>query len=53
MLAGFSFLSRTSKFLFEKCNWLNYTTDDFHPLKEEDEGKKAELAMQTQQQNNI
>lgn len=46
MLAGFSFLSRISKFVFEKCNWLNFTQDNFHPLKEEDDGKKGESSNQ-------
>lgn len=35
MLAGFSFLSRVSKFIFESCGLLNYSDDNFKKLTEE------------------
>ena len=35
MLAGFSFLSRVSKFIFESCGLLNYSDDNFKNLTEE------------------
>jgi hypothetical protein len=35
MLAGFSFLSRVSKFIFEKCGWLDYNDKMYEEFKEE------------------
>ena len=35
ILAGFAFLSRVSKHILEKCNYLNYTGDNFVILNEE------------------
>ncbi len=35
ILAGFAFLSRVTKHILEKCNFLNYTGDNFVILNEE------------------
>ena len=35
ILAGFAFLSRVTKHILEKCNFLNYTSDNFVILQEE------------------
>jgi hypothetical protein len=35
ILAGFAFLSRVTKHVLEKCNFLNYTSDNFVVLQEE------------------
>ena len=35
ILAGFAFLSRVTKHILEKCNFLNYTSDNFVVLQEE------------------
>ena len=37
MLAGFSFISRISKFLLEKCNFFNYSEEDYIEFREERE----------------
>ena len=47
MLAGFSFLSRVSKFIFEKCNVLNYSENNFTEFKEEimkEDNKSIEMS---------
>ena len=47
MLAGFSFLSRVSKFIFEKCNVLNYSENNFTEFKEEimkEDNKNIEMS---------
>ena len=45
ILAGFAFLSRVSKHILEKCNCLNYTSDTFVVLQEENP-QSIELGIQ-------
>jgi len=45
ILAGFAFLSRVTKHVLEKCNFLNYTSDNFIVLQEENP-QSIELGIQ-------
>ena len=59
MLAGFSFLSRVSKFIFEKCGWLDYNDKMYEEFKEEinkddiNNNNKQNIEMQCQQSKQI
>ena len=47
ILAGFAFLSRVTKYIFEACDFMNYSEEDidkFHQLQEENDDKQIELA---------
>ena len=49
ILAGFAFLSRVTKYIFETCEIMNYSEEDiekFNKLEEENDDKQIELANQ-------
>lgn len=53
LLAGFSFLSKITKYLCDRCNCLNITENDFAELEEELERKpKQELEMNNSENKN-
>ena len=51
ILAGFAFLSRVTKHVLEKCNFLNYTSDNFIVLQEENP-QSIELGIQKIEKEN-